>query len=101
MINEYYIFLSAVQYFSRIPVRLARFEADYIRKALTYLPVVGFILSVIQCAFAILFFSAFSGLIAACLVVATGILLTGAFHEDGFADTIDAFGGAFEKTRIL
>lgn len=31
----------------------------------------------------------------------SGILLTGAFHEDGFADVCDGFGGGWEKQRIL
>ncbi len=31
----------------------------------------------------------------------TGILLTGAFHEDGFADTCDGFGGGWTKEKIL
>ena len=33
--------------------------------------------------------------------IITGVLLTGAFHEDGFADVCDAFGGAFTRERIL
>jgi adenosylcobinamide-GDP ribazoletransferase len=31
----------------------------------------------------------------------TGILTTGAFHEDGFADVCDAFGGGWTKEKIL
>ena len=29
------------------------------------------------------------------------MLLTGAFHEDGFADTCDAFGGGWTRQKIL
>jgi adenosylcobinamide-GDP ribazoletransferase len=29
------------------------------------------------------------------------VLLTGAFHEDGLADTCDAFGGGWSKEKIL
>jgi adenosylcobinamide-GDP ribazoletransferase len=29
------------------------------------------------------------------------ILITGAFHEDGFADVCDGFGGGWTKTKIL
>jgi adenosylcobinamide-GDP ribazoletransferase len=37
----------------------------------------------------------------ATLVIAASLLLTGAMHEDGFADTTDALGGAVERARIL
>ena len=33
--------------------------------------------------------------------MAASILLTGAFHEDGFADVCDAFGGGWTKDKIL
>ena len=29
------------------------------------------------------------------------VLVTGAFHEDGFADVCDGFGGGWTKTKIL
>jgi len=31
----------------------------------------------------------------------TSILVTGAFHEDGFADSCDGFGGGWEKEQVL
>jgi adenosylcobinamide-GDP ribazoletransferase len=33
--------------------------------------------------------------------IIAGILTTGAFHEDGFADVCDAFGGGWTKEKIL
>ncbi len=33
--------------------------------------------------------------------IIAGILTTGAFHEDGFADCCDAFGGGWTKEKIL
>ena len=35
------------------------------------------------------------------LVVATGILLTGCFHEDGLADSADALGGGHDRDSTL
>jgi adenosylcobinamide-GDP ribazoletransferase len=35
------------------------------------------------------------------LALITGVLLTGAFHEDGFADVCDGFGGGYGRERIL
>jgi adenosylcobinamide-GDP ribazoletransferase len=38
---------------------------------------------------------------AAVLVLGVSLLLTGAFHEDGLADTSDALGGSYETERVL
>src|SRR6188768_1753104 len=37
---------------------------------------------------------------AAVLVIAASLLLTGAFHEDGLADTSDALGGGYDAERV-
>jgi adenosylcobinamide-GDP ribazoletransferase len=39
--------------------------------------------------------------VAAVLVVTAALLVTGAFHEDGLADTADALGGGYERARVL
>ncbi len=38
---------------------------------------------------------------AALLTVGASLLLTGAFHEDGLADTSDALGGAYDRMKLL
>ena len=42
--------------------------------------------------------------VAAAVAIVAGVMITGAFHEDGLADTADAFGGGWtreERLRIL
>jgi adenosylcobinamide-GDP ribazoletransferase len=39
--------------------------------------------------------------VAVLLGMAATILATGAFHEDGFADSCDGFGGGWEKAQVL
>jgi adenosylcobinamide-GDP ribazoletransferase len=41
------------------------------------------------------------GLPSAVLVMGVSLLLTGAFHEDGLADTSDALGGGHDPGRVL
>ncbi|MEM9094175.1 MAG: adenosylcobinamide-GDP ribazoletransferase [Pseudomonadota bacterium] len=53
-----------------------------------------------------LVFAALSGIgvaagVAAGAAIAISLLLTGALHEDGLADTADGFGAGVEKTRTL
>lgn len=43
----------------------------------------------------------FTNEIAVILALIAGILTTGAFHEDGFADVCDGFGGGWTKEKIL
>ena len=43
----------------------------------------------------------FPPLIAVLISVAAGVILTGAFHEDGFADCCDGLGGAVSRDRAL
>ncbi len=43
----------------------------------------------------------FSPVISVLLGITSSILLTGAFHEDGFADVCDGFGGGWTKEKIL
>ena len=38
---------------------------------------------------------------AALLVIGSSLLVTGAFHEDGLADTSDALGGGYNAERVL
>jgi adenosylcobinamide-GDP ribazoletransferase len=38
---------------------------------------------------------------AATFALGASLLLTGAFHEDGFADTADALGGGYDKEKVL
>ena len=39
--------------------------------------------------------------LAVAISMAASILITGAFHEDGLADTADAFGGGWSKEQVL
>jgi adenosylcobinamide-GDP ribazoletransferase len=100
------LMLVAVQFYSRIPVtgRLADwvgFEPAWLARATRYFPLVGVVVASLTA-----FAYAMCGLwlphgVALLLAMAAGLLLTGAFHEDGFADFCDGFGGGTTAERTL
>jgi adenosylcobinamide-GDP ribazoletransferase len=76
---------------------------DYKRlpQAAIYLPLIGWLVGGIC---ALVFYLAdlvWPPATAVILAIIAGILLTGALHEDGFADVCDGFGGGMNKQRIL
>lgn len=93
---------NAFAYFSRIPVpKWVTFGADSQRHASRYFPLVGWLIASIL---ALLWWGSaqlWGGWVPVLLVMAGSIYLTGAFHEDGFADCCDGFGGGYGKAQIL
>jgi adenosylcobinamide-GDP ribazoletransferase len=102
MKKEIRIFLTAIMFLTRIRVPPAvDHSPDHLREAPRYFPVVGWIVGAVSALFYLLgsrFISTDAGVIAA---IVTGIWVTGAFHEDGFADVCDGFGGGWTKEKIL
>jgi adenosylcobinamide-GDP ribazoletransferase len=102
MKKEVRIFFTALMYFTRIRVpKSIDHSLAYLQKAPKYFPLVGWIVGA-GCSLAFLLFAGFIsvdiGILASMI---TGLLLTGAFHEDGFADVCDGFGGGWTKEKIL
>lgn len=77
------------------------YDPEYLNKAPKYFPLVGWIVG----GFSALIFLVMSRLISTDIGILSsiiaGLLLTGAFHEDGFADVCDGFGGGWTKEKIL
>lgn len=100
--RELRIFLTAVMFYTRIPCpSWVGHEEQYISLATRYLPLIGWM---VGGSAALAFWLArflFPIEVAILISMITTILLTGAFHEDGFADVCDGFGGGWTKERIL
>jgi adenosylcobinamide-GDP ribazoletransferase len=65
-------------------------------------PLVGLIVGAIGgVAYGLAIWLGLGPLPAATLAVLATVFATGAYHEDGLADTADGFGGAFERARKL
>lgn len=102
MKKELHIFFTALMFYTRIPCpKNINHHPDYLNKASRYFPLVGWIVGGIS--FLIFYMTSFlfSVEIAVLLSMITGVLVTGAFHEDGFADVCDGFGGGWTKEKIL
>lgn len=95
--------LAALLYFTRLPlpVRIP-LDADDWRRATGWWPLIGAGLGAVCGGALILAGSVFPPAIAAGLALGLGLLLTGAQHEDGFADSCDGFGGGGpDRARVL
>jgi adenosylcobinamide-GDP ribazoletransferase len=100
--EEWRRFLAAVQFFTQVPVpRWVGHSPELLNRASRYFPAVGLIVG-FACA-AVLWLAAQSLPLSLAVVLSTiaGVLLTGAFHEDGLADYADAAGGSATRERML
>lgn len=100
--DEATYFFGALRFFTRLPVPSWVGHSDEaLARSMRYFPAVGLIVGAI----AALVFSLtalFWPKTLAVLAAMTSVLyLTGALHEDGWSDTVDGFGGAWQKERIL
>ena len=102
MNKEWNIFKTALLFFTRIPVgRHSDWNQEYVDKATSYLPVIGLLVGGFG---GLVFFGAsciFPQTVAIVLSMMATVLLTGAFHEDGFCDVCDGFGGGYTKEQRL
>ena len=102
MKKQLHIFFTALMFYTRIPCpKNIDHNPDYLNKASRYFPLIGWIVGGIS--FTVYYLSAFlfTNEIAVILSIIAGTLTTGAFHEDGFADVCDGFGGGWTKEKIL
>jgi adenosylcobinamide-GDP ribazoletransferase len=102
MKKEIRIFFTALMFFTRLPCpKWVDHSEEYLNKSSKYFPLVGIIIGSISA----LVYWAFQWIlpkeIALLLSMIASILATGAFHEDGFADVCDGFGGGWTKEKIL
>ncbi|MBK1872324.1 adenosylcobinamide-GDP ribazoletransferase [Marinobacter sp. 1-3A] len=100
--NEWQAFWLAVGFLTRIPM-LARI--DYSQKLMNqcsmYFPLVGLLLGASYAGLFALLNLAWSPLVCVLLVLCFHLFVTGAFHEDGLADSVDALGGGYTVEKRL
>jgi adenosylcobinamide-GDP ribazoletransferase len=93
---------TAVVFLTRIPVPWHIPDLDArLPRATPWFPVVGLLVGLVGAAVWWLVDAYCGRVIAAIAAVAATALLTGAFHEDGLADTFDGLGGSPDRERAL
>ena len=100
--QEYQYLLAAIQFFTRIPLPVSTaHDSVSLNHALKYFPLVGWLIGAVCAAAFYLAATTWPAGVAVVISMALGVLLTGALHEDGFADSCDGFGGGWDKPRVL
>jgi adenosylcobinamide-GDP ribazoletransferase len=99
--EEIQTFLTALGFFTRIPVPATSFSEARLARCAYYLPLTGWL---VGGAGALIFLASRAFLpfpVALLLAMASTAWITGGLHEDGLADFCDGFGGGFTRERIL
>jgi adenosylcobinamide-GDP ribazoletransferase len=103
MIREWRLLLVAVQFLTRIPTpQVHELPAEWLARSGKYFPLVGGLVGGLS-ALALMGAHVLwpSGFLPAVLALSVGLIVTGALHEDGLADTADALGGGRSAQQRL
>lgn len=95
-------FLTALQYFTRIPVPAwVGHGPDQLNRAARYFPAVGILVGLWGALVLYAAATIFPAPLPVLLSMVMTLWMTGAFHEDGVADTFDGLGGGATRERAL
>jgi len=99
--SELVHFRHAVRMLTIVPLPSEKsFEPDWLPRAAKYFPLVGLMIGAFLGAVLLAAGQVWSGVVPALLAVTAGVALTGAFHEDGLADSADSLGGQSPEQRL-
>jgi adenosylcobinamide-GDP ribazoletransferase len=100
--HEVRLFLIALQFLTHIRVKhIEPFPEDWLPRSAKYMPLVGALVGAVVGVIMLVATAIFPVGVAIVLALTASLLLTGALHEDGLADTVDAFGGGDNPQRCL
>jgi len=100
--HEWILLLVAVQFLTRLSVPpFKHYDPQWLHQSSRHFPAVGLLVGLLCAGVFWLSSLLFTPLVAAVLSTAFGIKLTGAFHEDGLADSCDGLGGGLTRERTL
>jgi adenosylcobinamide-GDP ribazoletransferase len=91
--------IGAIQFLTRVPIRLS--EPPELTRCVPWFPLTGGLIGVAVGGVAAGLAELVPMAVAAAVAIIAGVLITGAFHEDGLADIADAFGGGWTRDQRL
>jgi adenosylcobinamide-GDP ribazoletransferase len=95
-------FFGALRFFTRLPTpESVGHSSDDLNHSARYFPWIGIIVGALAVESFDLALRVLPPALALYVSMAVSLLVTGAFHEDGFIDFADGFGGGWEKPQIL
>lgn len=96
-----YRIIAAFCFFTRLPFwRLANVPKEYYERVVPLWPLVGYLTAGVM-VMAFVLTPSLPLAVRVLLTLVARLLVTGAIHEDGFADFCDGFGGGTNRQRIL
>ena len=102
MWHELRLFLIALQFLTRVPVPAwVGWREDWLHASARHFPGVGLLVGSVAALTLWAAAHVWPALVAVLLCMAVTVWMTGAFHEDGLADTCDGLGGTVSRERAL
>lgn len=103
--QQWHLVLLAMSFFTRIPIKhRVDISAKMLNDASRYFALIGIVIGACSASVYYLSIWVFPVELAVLLAMFSSVLLTGAFHEDGWADVWDGFGGGWttkDKLHIM
>ncbi len=102
LLREWQVFLLSLSIFTRIPISMSvPYSEERKNESYKYCGLVGFVVALLTSVVFVVSSAIWPTEVAVVLSMIFSVYITGAFHEDGFADTCDGFGGGFTPERKL
>ncbi|MGA2341998.1 MAG: adenosylcobinamide-GDP ribazoletransferase [Steroidobacteraceae bacterium] len=102
MSRQLALFFTAAQFLTRLPTPVVRdFDSSSLSQSVRYFPLVGILVGLINVGVWWVSNRWLPASVSIGIMLAASAAVTGALHEDGFADACDGFGGGSTPDRVL